>query len=79
MRVTTSLKFPSISLKKSQNLSKYILKDSPSLMAMESKESRGLGALLHVTNLALNTFVSVGEASVAGRPHVLGEGGYALA
>ena len=48
-------------------------------MAMESKESRGLGALLHVTNLALNTFVSVGEASVASRPHVLGEGGYALA
>lgn len=50
---------PSISLKSSQYLSEYVHKDSPFLMAMERKESRGLGTLLHATNLALNAFVSL--------------------
>ena len=58
VQTATSLKSPSISLKSSQYLSEYVFKDFPSLVATESKESKGLGTLLHVTNLAPNIFVN---------------------
>ena len=58
VRTGTSSKSPLISLKNSQYLSEYVFKDSPFLIAIESKESKGLGILLHVTNLTPNTLVN---------------------
>ena len=44
----TSSKLPSISLKISQYLSKYVFRVSPSFMDKDNKEAKGRGTLLHV-------------------------------
>ena len=48
--IATSSKSPSISLNISQYLSAYDLIDSPSLIVIDNRESRGWGTLLHVIN-----------------------------
>ena len=56
--IVTSSKSPSISLNISQYLSTYTFTDSPFLMDMDSRESRGWGTLLHVMNWEQNDWVS---------------------
>ena len=56
--IATSSKSPSILLNISQYLSAYAFTDSPSLIDMDSKESRGWGTLLHVMNREQNDWVS---------------------
>ena len=58
VRIATSSKSPTILLKSSQYLSKYVFRDSPSLIAIESRQSKGLGTLLHVTSQALKALVN---------------------
>ena len=48
----------SISLNISQYLSEYAFTDSPSLINIDNKESRGWGTLLHVINREQNDWVS---------------------
>ena len=52
------IKIAMISLNISQYLSAYAFTDSPSLIDMDSKESRGWGTLLHVINRKQNDWVS---------------------
>ena len=56
--MATSSKSPSISLNISQYLSEYAFMDSPSLIDMDNKESKGWGTLLHVMNWEQNDWVS---------------------
>ena len=56
--VVISSKSSSISLNISQYYSKYAFTDSPSLIDMDNKESRGWGTLLHVMNREQNDWVS---------------------
>ena len=56
--IATSSKSPSISLNIFQYLSEYAFTDSPSLIDMDNKDSRGWGTLLHVMNLEQNDWVS---------------------
>ena len=48
--IVTSSKSPSISLNIFQYLSAYTFTDSPSLIVIDSRESKGWGTLLHVIN-----------------------------
>ena len=56
--IATSSKLPSISLNISQYLSAYAFTDSPSLIVIDSRESKGWRALLHVINREQNDWVS---------------------
>ena len=56
--IATSSQLSSISLNISQYLSKYVFRVSPSLIAIDSKESRWRVTLLQVTNWAPKTLVS---------------------
>ena len=56
--ITTSSKSPSILLNISQYLSAYAFTDSPSLIVINSRESKGWGTLLHVINREQNDWVS---------------------
>ena len=56
--IASSSKLPSISLNISQYLSAYDFTDSPSLIVIDSRESKGWGTLLHVINQEQNDWVS---------------------
>ena len=56
--IATSSKLPLISLNISQYLSAYTFTYSPSLIDMDSRESRGWGTLLHVMNREQNDWIS---------------------
>ena len=56
--IATSSKSPSISLNISQYLLAYAFTDSPSLIVIDSRESKGWGTLLHVMNREHNDWVS---------------------
>ena len=56
--IATSSKSASISLNISQYLLAYAFIDSPSLIDMDNRESKGWGTLLHVMNQEQNDWVS---------------------